>query len=77
VAYNYLLEIYETIAQRRGEAQASADAGAGAGADTADTEYQRGRIDALDELEQFLKANYHSRLPRRIRARFEPGPEMG
>lgn len=68
MAYNYLLELYETIASRRGEAQRG---GVERGDEAVDRARRRGRVEALDDLERFLRAQYHPRLPRRIRARFE------
>jgi hypothetical protein len=62
VAYNYLLELYDTIVQRRREAQQSARTAA---------DYRQGQIEALDEFERFLRDTYHGQLPRRIRQRAE------
>jgi hypothetical protein len=65
MAYNYLLELYQTIAERQRDARAAADG------PEADREYHRGRLEALDALDRFLKDNYHGRLPRRIRTRID------
>ena len=66
MAYNYLLELYETIGARRREASQGVERGI-----EVDRERSRGRVDVLEEFEGFLKANYHPQLPRRIRTRLE------
>lgn len=71
MAYNYLLELYEIIDHRRQEARGALDAAIGT-----DCERQRGRIDALGEIDQFLKTNYHLRLPRRIRSRLDGAAQI-
>lgn len=65
MAYTYLLELYEVIADRRREArQALDDARSGI-----EAERHRGRVDALEEMDQFLRQGYHGRLPKRVRER--------
>lgn len=71
MAYNYLLELYEIIDRRRQEARGAIEVATGPAC-----ERQRGRIDALGEIEQFLKANYHPRLPRRIRSRLDGAAQV-
>ena len=66
MAYNYLLELYETIGDRKREASQGVER-----ASEVDRERSRGRVDVLEEFEGFLKTNYHPRLPRRIRTRLE------
>lgn len=71
MAYNYLLELYEIIDRRRQEARGALEAATGAAC-----ERQRGRIDALGEIDQFLKTNYHLKLPRRIRSRLDGAAQI-
>ncbi len=69
MAYNYLLELYETIHQRREDAQRKlTDLSEHSGSDL---ERQKGRMELLEEFETFLKEHYHIRLPRKIRERIE------
>jgi hypothetical protein len=68
MAYTYLLELYETIHRRSLEARGALEATTGV-----EHERHRGRVDALEELDQFLRRNYHERLPRRVRLRIDEG----
>jgi hypothetical protein len=64
MAYIYLLDIYKVIDQRLEDAQASLNSGCD---DPVEKAYQRGRIKALTDFMDYLTANFHPRLPRRIR----------
>jgi len=64
MAYGYLLDLYTCIDRRLAEAEKalrkaeSEDGGMG---------FHKGRIEALSDFKIFLKQNFHSKLPRKIR----------
>ncbi len=64
MVYNYLLDLYNVLGERRTELEGRND-------DSFDSieskEYHRGQIAAVDEFTKFLRDNYHEKLPRRMR----------
>jgi len=69
MAYVYLLDLYNYIDERLGEATDGLDQADG---DVPNAKFEQGRIDALTEFQDFLKKNFNPKLPRRIRKIFEP-----
>lgn len=62
MAYNYLLDLYRVLAERKNEI---------AGDDVSDEspeaeQYREGRLSVVNDFATFLKDNYHSKLPRRL-----------
>ena len=63
MVYNYLLDLYNILGERRKELEGQNDDSSSLDA----KEYLRGQITAIDEFKQFLQDNYHDKLPRRKR----------
>jgi hypothetical protein len=64
MVYNYLLDLYEILEQRKNELES----GKALSVDSSESkEYLRGQINAVVEFTSFLKENYHEKLPRRMR----------
>ncbi len=68
MAYNYLLELYETIEHRLEESLDRMESGS---LSPDEIEFQEGRKELLEEFHHFLQHNYHRMLPRKIRERIE------
>jgi hypothetical protein len=64
MAYVYLLDLYKYIDERLDEATAELDKADG---NAPAAKFERGRIGALTEFQDFLKENLNPKLPRRIR----------
>lgn len=64
MAYVYLLDLYKQIEDRLNNAKAGLE---NSGADELVAGFEKGRIDALNEIKGFLEDNFNSKLPRRIR----------
>lgn len=66
MAYTYLIDLHRYIAERLAEADAlrilSPD-------ESLEKSFQEGRIRLLQEFQEFLSVNYHSKLPRRMSKR--------
>lgn len=63
MAYSYLLDLYQALAERQEailKTRESPDATA------AEELYRQGRLDATTDFLAFLKNNYHEKLPRRL-----------
>jgi hypothetical protein len=63
MAYSYLLDLYQVLAERQEEIL---KAGESPGLTPAEKHYQQGRLDANTDFLAFLKDNYHAKLPRRL-----------
>lgn len=63
MAYSYLLDLYQALAERQAEILKTGEA---PGATAADEQYLQGRLDATTDFLTFLKNNYHGKLPRRL-----------
>ena len=70
MAYVYLLDLYKQIENRINEAQNGLET---SGIDELTAKFEKGRIDALIEIREFLKENFNTKLPRRIRESLEQG----
>jgi hypothetical protein len=64
MAYVYLLDLYTFIDQRLAE---SVTALGEADRDSGETSFHKGRIAALSDFKVFLRRDFHSKLPRKIR----------
>jgi hypothetical protein len=64
MAYVYLLDMYKFIEKRLADASEALGKTDG---DSPGKSLQQGRIDTLRQFQEFLKENFNSRLPRRIR----------
>ncbi|MBW1861301.1 MAG: hypothetical protein JRJ02_02870 [Deltaproteobacteria bacterium] len=64
MAYVYLLDLYTYIDQRLAEAGKALGE---AENENGDMGFHKGRIEALSDFRIFLKENFHSKLPRKIR----------
>lgn len=64
MAYNYLIELYELTDNRLKEARSKLEGGES-------ESHNQGRIDFLQEFEDFLNKNYYKMLPGKIRNRIE------
>ncbi len=63
MVYNYLLDLYQVLAERKNEIERQS----GGPFESPETEqFHRGRLTALNDFATFLKENYHTKLPRRI-----------
>ena len=63
MAYSYLLDLYQALAERQAEILKTGEA---PGATVAEEQYRQGRLDATRDFLTFLKDNYHGKLPRRL-----------
>lgn len=64
MVYSYLLDLYRVLGEREKEIKKrQEDSSLSPEAE----EYLRGRLGAIDEFTIFLKNNFHSHLPRRMR----------
>ncbi|KJR96929.1 MAG: hypothetical protein VR65_26150 [Desulfobulbaceae bacterium BRH_c16a] len=64
MAYSYLLDLYRTLAEKENEIKKRQEApSVSLEADT----YLQGRLAAVNEFSIFLKDNFHTQLPRRLR----------
>ncbi len=64
MSHNYLFDTYQYLKQRLDEINPRL---ADPAADPATRSYAAGQIEALCDLERFLKAGYEMKLPRRLR----------
>ncbi len=64
MAYVYLLDLYKQIEDRIDNARQVLDK---SDVDERAARFERGRIDALNDIKGFLEDNFNSKLPRRIR----------
>ena len=63
MVYNYLLDLYQVLAQRKKEIARQS----GEPFDSPEAEqYHQGRLSAIDDFTAFLRNNYHAKLPRRM-----------
>ena len=67
MSHNYLFDTYRYLQKRLDEIRPRLT-----GADAATRSYAAGQIDALCELERFLKERYEGKLPRRLRKQSPP-----
>ncbi len=63
MAYSYLLDLYQILAERQAEILKTGEA---PGATVAEEQYRQGRLHATTDFLNFLKNNYHGKLPRRL-----------
>lgn len=64
MAYSYLLDLYRVLDEREQEIRGRQAEPAA----SRETRYLlEGRLDAVTDFHSFLKENFHSRLPRRLR----------
>ena len=63
MAYSYLLDLYQVLAERQAEIL---KAGEAPGAAVAEEQYRQGRLSANTDFLNFLKNNHHGKLPRRL-----------
>ena len=63
MVYNYLLDLYQVLAERKNEIERH-------GYDSSESheaeQFHQGRLTAIDDFTTFLRNNYHTKLPRRI-----------
>ncbi len=64
MVYSYLLDLYRFIAEREEEIKRRQEDPA---ASHEAKDHLRGRLAAISDFHTFLKNNFHSRLPRRLR----------
>ena len=64
MAYGYLLDLYTYIDQRLAESEKALGE---AESEDGEMGFHKGRIEALSDFRIFLKKNFHSKLPRKIR----------
>ena len=69
MAYVYLLDLYQYIDERLGQAKAGLDKADG---DLPSGKVEQGRLDALTEFQEYLQENFNPKLPRRIRESITP-----
>jgi hypothetical protein len=67
MSYTYLLDLYALIEERTGQASAKHTNG---DLDELSAEFEKSRIEILQEFRAFLTENYNSKLPRRIRKNY-------
>ncbi len=63
MAYNYLLDLYRVLAERKNEIERH---NSGSAESPEDEQYHQGRLTAINDFTTFLKNNYHAKLPRRV-----------
>ncbi len=63
MAYSYLLDLYQVLAERQAAILKTCES---PGATAAEERYRQGRLDATTDFLAFLKNNYHAKLPRRL-----------
>lgn len=63
MAYSYLLDLYQVLAEREREILQTSES---PNATAAEVQYRQGRLDATRDFLTFLKDNYHAKLPRRL-----------
>jgi hypothetical protein len=63
MVYNYLLDLYKVLAERKKHLVEPGDASFGS---IDSGQYHKGRITAIEEFTKFLEKNYHHKLPRRM-----------
>jgi hypothetical protein len=63
MVYNYLLDLYQVLAERKKEIERLGDTSSPS---SEDEQYNQGRILVLDDFTAFLRKNYHAKLPRRM-----------
>ena len=68
MAYTYLLDLHRFIGERLEDASGKLNK---ISADPRQKSYQEGRIRLLQDFQEFLKARYHHKLPRRLEQRFK------
>jgi hypothetical protein len=63
MVYNYLLDLYQVLAERKKEIERL-------GKESSNSleieHYRRGQLSAVNDFTAFLKNNYHAKLPRRM-----------
>lgn len=64
MVYNYLLDLYQVLAERERSIKERQEDPA---ASPETKEYLQGRLAAVSDFHTFLKDNFHARLPRRLR----------
>jgi len=63
MVYNYLLDLYQVLAERKNEIERQS----GGPSESPETEQlHQGRLTALNDFATFLKNNYQTKLPRRM-----------
>jgi hypothetical protein len=67
MSHNYLFDTYRYLQQRLDDIRPRLT-----GADASIRSYANGQLDALCDLEQFLKEHYEGKLPRRLRKQNRP-----
>lgn len=63
MSYSYLLDLYRDFVERKNTLQSRSE---NDGISEENKMYLQGQISALEELLEFLKENYHQKLPRRL-----------
>ena len=63
MVYNYLLDLYQVLDERKNEIQRSCDDPSGS---PEVEQFHQGRLAAIVDFTKFLKKNYHTKLPRRM-----------
>ena len=69
MSYNYLLKLYQVLDERIDQID---DEEFSDNTVSGESEYQRGRRDCLVDFKNYLKENYHDKLPRRIQKSLKP-----
>ena len=64
MVYNYLLDLYQVLAERKNEIERQA---AWSSESPEEKQFHQGRLNAIDDFATFIRSNYHIKLPRRIR----------
>ena len=63
MVYNYLLDLYQVLAERKNEIERLNHESSNS---SEREQYRRGRLFAINDFTEFLKKNYHAKLPRRV-----------
>jgi len=63
MVYNYLLDLYQVLAERKNEIEKLNN---GPFESPEAEQYHQGRLAAVNDFTTFLKNNYHAKLPRRM-----------
>lgn len=64
MSYNYLLDLYKVLEERKSHLINTSDSSE---KQEKDIQHLRGQLSAIDDFTTFLRQNYHYKLPRRLR----------
>ena len=65
MVYSYLLDLYQVLDKRRQTIELRISKSSN---DPEKLQYQQGCLKVIDDFKDFLTTNYHTKLPRRLRA---------